>query len=147
MADETPQPEMILYQTADGRTRIQCRFEKQLSGNSGTLPTTEIACRDGVCLRRQPVCSVSLLCPNGARLDSPGRSPGLRNDDHWQAPTGRDSTAISPEFRPVGAGRVARVRAPGLRPGLSSFDPSGRKAKNKSRRIYAAGELEEDGNL
>ncbi len=29
MADETPQSEMILYQTADGRTRIQCRFENE----------------------------------------------------------------------------------------------------------------------
>ncbi len=29
MADETPQSEMILYQTEDGRTRIQCRFENE----------------------------------------------------------------------------------------------------------------------
>jgi hypothetical protein len=29
MADEMPQSEMILYQTADGRTRIQCRFENE----------------------------------------------------------------------------------------------------------------------
>ena len=29
MADETPQSELILYQTADGRTRIQCRFENE----------------------------------------------------------------------------------------------------------------------
>ena len=147
MADETPQPEMILYQTADGRTRIQCRFEKQLSGNSGTLPTTGNAGLDGVCLCRQPVCFVSQLGPfvsqlgpNGARLDSPGRSPGLRNDDHWQAPTGRDSTEMSAEFRPVGADRIARVRAPGLRPGLSSFDPSGRRARNKCRPITPQGD-------
>ena len=29
MADELPQSEMILYQTEDGRTRIQCRFENE----------------------------------------------------------------------------------------------------------------------
>ncbi len=29
MADQTPQSEMILYQTEDGRTRIQCRFENE----------------------------------------------------------------------------------------------------------------------
>ena len=29
MNDETPQSELILYQTADGRTRIQCRFENE----------------------------------------------------------------------------------------------------------------------
>ncbi len=29
MTDETPQSEMILYQTDDGRTRIQCRFENE----------------------------------------------------------------------------------------------------------------------
>ncbi|MFM9962470.1 MAG: virulence RhuM family protein [Planctomycetaceae bacterium] len=29
MADQTPQSEMILYQTEDGRTRIQCRFESE----------------------------------------------------------------------------------------------------------------------
>ena len=29
MADELPQSEMILYQTDDGRTRIQCRFENE----------------------------------------------------------------------------------------------------------------------
>ena len=29
MADETPQSGMILYQTEDGRTRIQCRFENE----------------------------------------------------------------------------------------------------------------------
>ena len=29
MTDETPQSEMILYQTEDGRTRIQCRFENE----------------------------------------------------------------------------------------------------------------------
>ncbi|ADG68478.1 conserved hypothetical protein [Planctopirus limnophila DSM 3776] len=29
MADETPPSEMILYQTEDGRTRIQCRFENE----------------------------------------------------------------------------------------------------------------------
>ena len=29
MADQTPQSEMILYQTEDGRTRIQCRFEDE----------------------------------------------------------------------------------------------------------------------
>lgn len=29
MADEMPQSEMILYQTEDGRTRIQCRFENE----------------------------------------------------------------------------------------------------------------------
>ena len=29
MADETPQSERILYQTEDGRTRIQCRFENE----------------------------------------------------------------------------------------------------------------------
>jgi len=27
--DETPQSKIILYQTEDGRTRIQCRFEKE----------------------------------------------------------------------------------------------------------------------
>lgn len=29
MPDQTPQSEMILYQTEDGRTRIQCRFENE----------------------------------------------------------------------------------------------------------------------
>lgn len=29
MSDETPQSEIILYQTEDGRTRIQCRFENE----------------------------------------------------------------------------------------------------------------------
>ncbi len=29
MSDETPQSELILYQTEDGRTRIQCRFENE----------------------------------------------------------------------------------------------------------------------
>ncbi len=29
MADETPQSEIILYQTEDGETRIQCRFEEE----------------------------------------------------------------------------------------------------------------------
>lgn len=29
MTDETPQSEIILYQTEDGRTRIQCRFEHE----------------------------------------------------------------------------------------------------------------------
>jgi len=29
MTDETPQSEIILYQTEDGRTRIQCRFENE----------------------------------------------------------------------------------------------------------------------
>ncbi len=29
MNDETPKSEMILYQTEDGRTRIQCRFENE----------------------------------------------------------------------------------------------------------------------
>ena len=29
MNDETPNSEMILYQTEDGRTRIQCRFENE----------------------------------------------------------------------------------------------------------------------
>jgi hypothetical protein len=29
MADQTPQSEMILYQTEDGRTQIQCRFENE----------------------------------------------------------------------------------------------------------------------
>ena len=29
MADESPKSEIILYQTEDGRTRIQCRFEKE----------------------------------------------------------------------------------------------------------------------
>ena len=29
MADQMPQSEMILYQTEDGRTRIQCRFENE----------------------------------------------------------------------------------------------------------------------
>ena len=27
--DETPSSEIILYQTEDGRTRIQCRFENE----------------------------------------------------------------------------------------------------------------------
>ena len=27
--DETPKSEIILYQTEDGRTRIQCRFENE----------------------------------------------------------------------------------------------------------------------
>lgn len=29
MTDETPQSEIILYQSEDGRTRIQCRFENE----------------------------------------------------------------------------------------------------------------------
>jgi hypothetical protein len=29
MTDETPQSEMILFQTEDGRIRIQCRFENE----------------------------------------------------------------------------------------------------------------------
>ena len=29
-ADELPQSEMILYQTEDGRTHIQCRFENEM---------------------------------------------------------------------------------------------------------------------
>ena len=29
MADESPKSEIILYQTEDGRTRIQCRFENK----------------------------------------------------------------------------------------------------------------------
>ena len=29
MADETPQSEIVLYQTEDGSTRIQCRFENE----------------------------------------------------------------------------------------------------------------------
>ena len=29
MADELPQSEMILYQSEDGRTHIQCRFENE----------------------------------------------------------------------------------------------------------------------
>ncbi len=29
MTDETPQSEIIFYQTEDGRTRIQCRFENE----------------------------------------------------------------------------------------------------------------------
>ncbi len=29
MPDETPQSEIVLYQTEDGRTRIQCRFENE----------------------------------------------------------------------------------------------------------------------
>ena len=29
MKDETPPSEMILYQTEDGRTRVQCRFENE----------------------------------------------------------------------------------------------------------------------
>ncbi len=133
MTDQTPQSEMILYQTEDGWTRIQCRFENELSGNSGTLPTSGIACRDGVCLRRKSACFVSRFCPNGARLDSPGRSPGLRNDQHRQAPTGRDSTERSLEFRPVGAsGRAGSCprAAPRAAPWafeLRPFGPESRK--------------------
>jgi hypothetical protein len=29
MADETPQSSIVLYQTEDGRTRVQCRFEEE----------------------------------------------------------------------------------------------------------------------
>src|SRR3954447_11975828 len=29
MPDETPQSSIVLYQTEDGRTRIQCRFEEE----------------------------------------------------------------------------------------------------------------------
>ena len=29
MPDETPRSEIILYQSDDGRTRIQCRFENE----------------------------------------------------------------------------------------------------------------------
>jgi len=29
MADETPQSSIVLYQTEDGRTRVQCRFEDE----------------------------------------------------------------------------------------------------------------------
>ena len=29
MADETPQSEIVLYQTEDGRTRVECRFENE----------------------------------------------------------------------------------------------------------------------
>jgi len=30
MADETPRSEIVLYQTEDGRTRIECRFENEI---------------------------------------------------------------------------------------------------------------------
>ncbi len=29
MTDESPQSEIVLYQTEDGHTRIQCRFENE----------------------------------------------------------------------------------------------------------------------
>lgn len=39
----SPKSEMFLYQTDDGRTRIQCRFEDELSVAHAVRTATEVA--------------------------------------------------------------------------------------------------------
>ena len=63
--------------------------------------------------------------PNGARFDSPGRSPGIRFPTEVAAPTGRNSQTPTAMSRPVGASLQSSDEFPGLRPGLSNQSPLG----------------------
>jgi len=51
MADQTPQSEMILYQTADGRTRIQCRFENETNWLSQVMIAEEATIKSYLIVR------------------------------------------------------------------------------------------------
>ena len=59
------------------------------------------------------------LAPKGARLDSPGRSPGKRIFMKPISPEGARHNAS----RPFRAFQIQTARIPGLRPGLSSLAP------------------------
>ena len=72
MADELLQSEMILYQSEDGRTHIQCRFENEMNWLTQALiaegELDELAtCKDYLQVRREGERDVSRTL----RHDSP----------------------------------------------------------------------------
>ena len=103
-------------------------FEKK-----GTKETKKFFSRRSYC--HLDVTSLSKLSSKGARFDSPGRSPRLRDDNQRSAPTGRNSCDSQNKSRPVGASILSRISDPGLRPGLSNLSPLGPRTEYPLRYI------------
>ncbi|MBI5759696.1 MAG: hypothetical protein HZA46_14350 [Planctomycetales bacterium] len=87
--------------------------------------------------------------PNGARFDSPGRSPGVRVPNDLSAPTGRNTPTSTVMSRPDGASQAVTNPLPGLRPGLSNPSPLGPRPADRLRPFdihVGTGSLDEAAN-